>query len=59
METANEGRNYCFSLQKRKKLVQKAEIRGNAHLHSMYKREFPWTAELRKRYERHEGRGNI
>jgi hypothetical protein len=50
-ETANEGRNYCFSLQKCEKFLQKVEIRGNAHLHSMYNREFPGLAELRKIYE--------
>lgn len=59
METANGGRNYCFSLQKREKFVQKVELRGNAHLHSMYNREFPGPAELRKGYERQEERGNI
>jgi len=52
-------RNHCFSLQKRGKFVEKQEINGNAHLHSMYNREIPGPAELKKRYERkEEERGN-
>lgn len=32
-------RNYCFSLQKRDKYVEKLETSGNAHLHSIYNGE--------------------
>jgi len=39
--------------------VEKLDISGNAYLHSMYNREFPGPAELRKRYERQDERGNI
>jgi hypothetical protein len=61
METIQMKRsNYCFSLQKREKSVEKLKINGNAHLHSMYNRELPEPAELRKRYERQEEeKGNI
>jgi hypothetical protein len=47
-------RNYQLSLQKRETFVEKLKISGNAHLHSMYNREFPGPAEPRKRYERQE-----
>jgi len=51
--------NYCFSLQKREKFVEKLEVSGNAHLHSMYNRKFSGPAELRKRHERQEEKENI
>jgi len=50
--------NYCFILQKREKFVEKLEISGNAHLHSVYNREFAGPSELRKRYETQEEREN-
>jgi hypothetical protein len=59
METIQmKRRNYCFSLQKREKSVEKLQISGNAHLHSMYNRELLGPAELRKRYEKQEEKGN-
>jgi hypothetical protein len=39
--------------------VEKLEISGNAHFHSMYNSEFSGPAELRKRHERQEKKGNI